>query len=66
MAIRCAPTDHGPVEPGVGYRFDLSGYDVAGIAALSCDIDGVWEGWTSKPPTAPCRYLTGCPPIRNL
>jgi ribonuclease Z len=45
-AIRCAPTDHKPVEPSVGYRFqhDGVGVVVAGDTVPCVGLDGLCVG----------------------
>ncbi|MEZ5383607.1 MAG: ribonuclease Z [Microthrixaceae bacterium] len=45
-ALRCAPTDHRPVEPSVGYRFDAgdAGVVVAGDTVPCEGLDGLCRG----------------------
>jgi ribonuclease Z len=40
VAIRCAPTDHRPVEPSVGFRFDHDGVGVV-VAGDTVPCDGL-------------------------
>ncbi|HEY5662984.1 MAG TPA: ribonuclease Z [Ilumatobacter sp.] len=46
VAVRCAPTDHKPVEPSVGYRFDVAGAAVVVAGdTVPCDgLDGLCAG----------------------
>ena len=50
VVVRCAPTDHKPVEPSVGYRFDLTDGDARASVVLAgdtvpCDgLDALCEG----------------------
>ncbi len=46
MSIRCAPTDHKPVEPSVGYRFEAAGAAVvvAGDTVPCAGLDSLCEG----------------------
>ena len=42
VAVRCAPTDHKPVQPSVGYRFDLAATAVV-VAGDTVPCDGLDE-----------------------
>jgi ribonuclease Z len=72
VAIRCAPTDHKPVEPSVGYRFDLT--DDAGstsvVAAgdtVPCPgLDGLCEGANALVHTVIRKDLIEQVPIQRL
>jgi ribonuclease Z len=46
VAIRCAPTDHRPVEPSVGFRFDFAGASVvaAGDTVPCVGLDSLCAG----------------------
>ncbi|MDJ0768985.1 MAG: ribonuclease Z [Ilumatobacter sp.] len=46
VRIRCAPTDHRPVEPSVGYRFDHAGASVVAAGdTVPCDgLDELCDG----------------------
>lgn len=46
VAIRCAPTDHRPVEPSVGFRFDFEGTAVvaAGDTVPCAGLDSLCKG----------------------
>jgi ribonuclease Z len=46
VAIRCAPTDHRPVEPSVGFRFDFDGVGVvtAGDTVPCAGLDSLCTG----------------------
>lgn len=46
VGIRCAPTDHRPVEPSVGYRFDFEGASVvaAGDTVPCAGLDSLCLG----------------------
>jgi ribonuclease Z len=46
VAIRCAPTDHKPVEPSLGYRFDFEGAAVvaAGDTVPCAGLDTLCSG----------------------
>jgi ribonuclease Z len=46
VAIRCAPTDHRPVEPSVGFRFDFEGASVvaAGDTVPCAGLDSLCIG----------------------
>ena len=46
MSIRCAPTDHKPVEPSVGFRFDHDGVSVvaAGDTVPCAGLDALCAG----------------------
>jgi ribonuclease Z len=46
VAIRCAPTDHRPVEPSIGFRFDHDGTAVvaAGDTVPCAGLDGLCAG----------------------
>jgi ribonuclease Z len=37
VSIRCAPTDHKPVEPSIGYRFDLHDHDGSASVVVAGD-----------------------------
>ena len=46
MSIRCAPTDHKPVEPSIGFRFDADGASVvaAGDTVPCAGLDSLCDG----------------------
>ena len=46
VSIRCAPTDHKPVEPSVGYRFDIDGASVVAAGdTVPCEgLDSLCAG----------------------
>jgi ribonuclease Z len=46
VSVRCAPTDHRPVEPSVGYRFDHAGASVvtAGDTVPCAGLDRLCKG----------------------
>ena len=46
VSIRCAPTDHKPVEPSIGFRFDADGVSVvaAGDTVPCVGLDSLCDG----------------------
>jgi ribonuclease Z len=46
VVVRCAPTDHKPVEPSIGYRFDHAGASVvaAGDTVPCAGLDALSQG----------------------
>jgi ribonuclease Z len=46
VSIRCAPTDHKPVEPSIGFRFDVDGASVvtAGDTVPCIGLDSLCDG----------------------
>jgi ribonuclease Z len=72
VAIRCAPTDHKPVEPSVGYRFDLTDRDgrasvvTAGDTVPCAGLDGLCAGADALVHTVIRKDLIEQVPVQRL
>ena len=68
VAVRCAPTDHRPVEPSVGYRFDLGGASVVAAGdTVPCEgLDRLSAGAGALVHTVIRKDVIGELPIQRL
>lgn len=68
VAIRCAPTDHKPVEPSIGYRFDHAGASVvaAGDTVPCAGLDGLCEGAQALVHTALRKDIIETIPLQRM
>ena len=68
VAIRCAPTDHRPVEPSVGYRFDHDGASVvaAGDTVPCAGLDGLCAGARALVHTAIRKDIIETVPLQRM
>ena len=68
VAIRCGPTDHRPVEPSVGYRFDHGGASVvtAGDTVPCAGLDELCGGAGALVHTVIRKDLIAGVPLRRM
>jgi ribonuclease Z len=68
VAIRCAPTDHRPVEPSVGYRFDFDGVSVvaAGDTVPCAGLDSLCAGATALVHTVIRKDIIANLPLQRI
>jgi ribonuclease Z len=68
VTIRCAPTDHRPVEPSVGYRFDHDGASVvaAGDTVPCTGLDGLCAGARALVHTAIRKDIIETVPLQRM
>ena len=68
VAIRCGPTDHKPVQPSVGYRFDHAGASlvVAGDTVPCPGLDGLCAGADALVHTVIRKDVIAAIPIQRL
>lgn len=68
VAIRCAPTDHRPVEPSVGFRFDFEGVAVvaAGDTVPCAGFDSLCTGANALVHTVIRKDIIANLPIQRI
>ncbi len=68
MAVSCAPTDHRPVEPSVGYRFDFEGASVvvAGDTVPCAGLDRLCLGANALVHTVIRKDLIKNVPVQRM
>ena len=68
VTITCAPTDHRPVEPSVGYRFDHGGASVVAAGdTVPCDgLDSLCAGADALVHTVIRKDLIGNAPLQRM
>ena len=68
VAIRCAPTDHRPVEPSVGYRFEHAGASVvtAGDTVPCAGLDELCAGAGALVHTVIRKDVIAALPVQRL
>jgi ribonuclease Z len=68
VSVSCAPTDHRPVEPSIGFRFDLDGASVvvAGDTVPCEGLDGLCTGAKALVHTAIRKDVIAGVPLQRL
>ena len=68
MVVRCAPTDHRPVEPSIAFRFDHGGVSVvtAGDTVPCAGLDGLCAGADALVHTVIRKDIIAGLPIQRL
>ncbi len=68
VSVRCAPTDHKPVEPSVGFRFDYEGASVVAAGdTVPCDgLDRLCDGADALIHTAIRKDVVANIPLQRM